>query len=85
MRRRLKLSSRWRGGLHLRQFVTLGLIWHHAKCKTRNERFYHMLSNNKREPLLRTLNEIHDRLGYFVTEVFEHDDPESAAYLRSAM
>ena len=67
------------------EFLTLGLIWHHAKCKTRNERFYHMLSNNKREPLLRTLNEIHDRLGYFVTEVFEHDDPESAAYLRSAM
>ena len=44
-----------------------------------------MLSNNKREPLLHTLNEIQDRLGYFVTGVFEHDDPESAAYLRSAM
>jgi hypothetical protein len=44
-----------------------------------------MLSNNKREPLLRTLNEIQDRIGYFVTTVFEHDDPESAAYLRSAM
>jgi hypothetical protein len=44
-----------------------------------------MLSNNKREPLLRSLNEIQDRLGYFVTTVFEHDDPESAAFIRSAM
>jgi hypothetical protein len=44
-----------------------------------------MLSNNKREPLLRTLNEIHDRLGYFVTTILEHDDPDSAAFLRSAM
>ena len=44
-----------------------------------------MLSKNKREPLLRSLNEIQDRLGYFVTTVFERDDPESAAYLRSAM
>jgi len=44
-----------------------------------------MLSNNKREPLLRTLNEIQDRLGYFVTTVFEHDDPESAVFIRSAM
>jgi hypothetical protein len=44
-----------------------------------------MLSNNKREPLLQTLNEIQDRLGYFVATVFEHDDPESAAFIRSAM
>jgi hypothetical protein len=44
-----------------------------------------MLSNNKREPLLQSLNEIQDRLGYFATTVFEHDDPESAAFLRSAM
>jgi hypothetical protein len=44
-----------------------------------------MLSNNKREPLLRTLNEIQDRLGYFATTVFEHDDPESSAFIRSAM
>ena len=44
-----------------------------------------MLSNNKREPLLRTLNDIHDRLGYFVTTILERVDPESAAFLRSAM
>jgi hypothetical protein len=44
-----------------------------------------MLSNNKREPLLRSLNEIQDRLGYFANTVFEHDDPESTAFIRSAM
>ena len=34
-----------------------------------------MLSNNKREPLLRSLNEIQDRLGYFIATVFERMIP----------
>jgi hypothetical protein len=44
-----------------------------------------MLINDKREPLLRTLNEIQDRLGCFASTVLENDDPESATLLRSAM
>jgi hypothetical protein len=84
-RRRFETIGQVARLLHLGQFVTRGLIWRHAKCKTTIERFYHMLSNNKREPLLRTLNDIHDRLGYFVTTILERVDPESAAFLRSAM
>ena len=37
--------------------------------------FIMMLSNNKREPLLRSLNEIQDRLGYFIATVFERMIP----------
>jgi len=44
-----------------------------------------MLINNKREPLLRTLNEIQGRLWYFASTVLASDDPESATLLRSAM
>ena len=47
--------------------------------------FIVMLINDKREPLLRTLNEIQDRLGYFASTVLENDDPESATLLRSAL
>jgi hypothetical protein len=44
-----------------------------------------MLTDNNREPLLQTLDEIQTRLRYFACSVFEGDDPEAVVLLRSAI